>query len=142
MKKNLLKSAIVIPVLAGLSFTFSTPVSYSNEASSNDEVKKVVAENPEHNFGTIPEDGGPVTATFFIINNTDEAILITNAQASCGCTLPSWTKEPIEPGQKGEIKATYSPKGRVGNFDKTITVTTNTNERIVLRIKGTVEAAQ
>jgi LEA14-like dessication related protein len=142
MKKNLLKSAIIIPALVGLSFTFSTPVSYSSEAPSNDEIKKVVAENSKYDFGTISESGGSVAATFYIINNTDEAILITNAQASCGCTVPNWTKEPIEPGQKGEVKVTYNPKGRVGGFDKAITVVTNTNERIVLRIVGTVEAAQ
>ncbi|MDR2085855.1 MAG: DUF1573 domain-containing protein, partial [Dysgonamonadaceae bacterium] len=132
IKKSLLKWVIIIPALAGLGFMSSTPDD-SKGTASDEEVKGIIVENPEHNFGTIPENGGSVTATFTIINKTDEAILITNATASCGCTVPNWTKEPIEPGQKGKITATYNPKGRPGGFDKTITATTNTNEKLTMR---------
>ncbi|MDR2041743.1 MAG: DUF1573 domain-containing protein [Tannerella sp.] len=141
MKKNLLKLAIIIPALAGLGLMSSTPDD-SKQTVSGDEVKGIIVEKAEYDFGTIPENGGSVTATFTIINKTDEAILITNATASCGCTVPSWTKEPIEPGQTGKITATYNPKGRPGGFHKTITAVTNTNERIIMSIKGTVETAQ
>jgi hypothetical protein len=140
MKKSLLKMILAIPALAGLGLMSSTPVGapYSTGIVV-DEVKTVIIENPEHDFGTITEDGGSVTATFILFNGTNEAIVLTSVKASCGCTTPNWTKEPIEPGKKGEITATYNPKDRPGNFDKTITATTNTNERLTMRIKGIVK---
>jgi hypothetical protein len=143
MKKNFLKLAIIVPVLAGLGFMSSVP---DDPKGFSDEVKGIIVENPEHNFGTIPENGGSVTATFTIINKTDGAILITNATASCGCTVATSTKEPIEPGQKGKVTATYNPKSRPGGFDKTITATIKTaegtSEKITMRIKGNVETGQ
>jgi hypothetical protein len=141
MKKNLFKLAFIIPVLAGLGLMSSTPAGVPDAANIADDevVKAVVIENPEHNFGNIPENGGSVTATFKVFNGTDETIIITNVKPSCGCTSPTWTKEPIESGQKGEIKATFNPKGRPGPFDKSITASTNTNERLTMRIKGIVE---
>jgi hypothetical protein len=137
MRKNFFKLVIMIPALVGLSLMSSAPESPAKVA--DDEVSGIVFEKLEHNFGTISENGGPVTAIFTVLNNTSEAIILVDVKPSCGCTTPDWTKEPIEPGEKGEIKATYSPKGRPGGFDKAITVTTNTKERFTLRIKGTVE---
>ena len=69
-----------------------------------------------HNFGTFSEDQ-PTQKCVFIINQ---------AVASCGCTIPSYTKAPIKPGEKGEIKVTYNGTGAFpGHFKKTITVRTN-----------------
>jgi hypothetical protein len=142
MKKNLFRYAFFIPAIAGLSLMSSAPAGapYSAGIAPDDDVvkKAVVIEKPEHDFGNITEEGGSVTATFTVFNGTDEAIVLTSVKASCGCTTPNWTKEPIEPGKKGEITATYNPKGRPGGFDKTVTATTNTNERLTMRIKGTV----
>jgi hypothetical protein len=137
MKKNFLKLVIMIPALVGLSLMSSTPDGPAKVA--DDVVSGIVFDKMEHDFGTISENGGPVTATFTVLNNTSEAIILVDVKPSCGCTTPEWTKEPIEPGKKGEIKATFGPKGRPGGFDKAITVTTNTKERFTLRIKGTVE---
>jgi hypothetical protein len=145
VKKNLLKLAIIIPALAGLGFMSSAQDDIKT-AVRNEEVKGIIVENPVHDFGTIPEKGGSVTTTFTIVNNREEAIQILNATASCGCTATTSTKEPIEPGQKGKVTATYNPKGRPGGFDKTITVTLNTADgtspKLIMRIKGTVETAQ
>jgi hypothetical protein len=142
MKKNLFRLAFLLPALAGFCLMSSTPVGapYSAGLTADDDVvkKAVVIENSEHNFGDVPENGGPVTATFTVFNGTDEAIVLTSVKASCGCTTPNWTKEPIEPGKKGEITATYNPKGRPGGFDKAVTATTNANERLTMRIKGNV----
>lgn len=92
-----------------------------------------------HNFGTIAEEGGKVTHTFEITNTGDADLLLTNVQASCGCTTPKWTKEPIAPNGKANITVTYNPKGRPGAFNKSVTVTNNSSEgRIVLYIKGDV----
>ena len=145
-KKNLLRCALGATVLAvaGLGvMAFANPQVNTTQDKivvAEEEVKKeVVAEKLIHDFGTIKEDGETVTATFTIYNGTEEAVLLTKVTASCGCTTPSWTKEPIEPGKRGEVKATYNPKGRPGPFDKVITVTTNTEKRLQMHIKGTVE---
>jgi hypothetical protein len=66
--------------------------------------------------------------------------VISNVQASCGCTTPEWPKEPIMPGATARIKASYNSQGRPGVFNKSITVTSNTSEPTkVLYIKGIVE---
>lgn len=79
-----------------------------------------------HNFGTFSEDA-PTQKCVFTFTNTGTAPLIINqAVASCGCTIPSYTKAPIKPGEKGEIKVTYNGTGAFpGHFKKTITVRTN-----------------
>ena len=73
----------------------------------------------------------------FTFKNTGKAPLqITNCRASCGCTVPSWPKEPIAPGKKGVIQVKYDTN-RLGNFNKSITVTSNAvNNSVVLHIKG------
>ncbi len=66
-------------------------------------------------------------------------MVINRVTASCGCTTPDWTKEPIAPGKTGFIKATYAAKGRPGQFSKTITVFSNAKEgNVLLNIKGVV----
>lgn len=79
-----------------------------------------------HNFGTFSEDE-PTQKCVFTFTNTGTAPLIINqAVASCGCTIPSYTKAPIKPGEKGEIKVTYNGTGAFpGHFKKTITVRAN-----------------
>lgn len=79
-----------------------------------------------HNFGTFSEDE-PTQKCVFTFTNTGTAPLIINqAVASCGCTIPLYTKAPIKPGEKGEIKVTYNGTGAFpGHFKKTITVRTN-----------------
>jgi hypothetical protein len=90
-------------------------------------------------FGTVKEDGGPAVHEFVFTNNSGRHIKILTVQASCGCTTPDWSKEPIAPGKTGFIQASYNPKGRPGYFNKTLTVTTDLDASpIMLQIKGTV----
>ena len=96
-----------------------------------------------HNFGTFSEDA-PTQKCVFTFTNTGTAPLIINqAVASCGCTIPSYTKAPIKPGEKGEIKVTYKGKGLYpGHFKKTVTVRTNGGPSMVrLYIEGTMTDA-
>ena len=74
----------------------------------------------------------------FMANTGNTPLVIKQAIASCGCTVPSYTKKPIEPGEKGEIKVTYSGRGTFpARFKKTITVRTNgVNETVRLYIVG------
>jgi hypothetical protein len=99
---------------------------------------KISFSETTHDFGTIIETGGNVSCNFVVTNNSDAPLIITNVSASCGCTTPQWTREPIEPGKTGSVTATYSPVGRVAPFTKTITVSTNLSSPITLRIKGEV----
>ncbi|TLX75293.1 DUF1573 domain-containing protein [Labilibacter sediminis] len=92
-----------------------------------------------HDFGGIEESAGKVSYQFNFTNTGSQPLVIHNVRASCGCTSPEWSKQPIAPGGKGYVKAIFDPKNRPGNFNKTITVTANTETpNTVLRITGTV----
>lgn len=91
-----------------------------------------------HDFGEVPE-GKMATYEFEFVNTGNQPIVIGNVQASCGCTTPFWTKDPVMPGKKGTVKASYNSAGRPGPFTKTITVTSNATEpNKMLTIKGVV----
>lgn len=90
-------------------------------------------------FGNISEKGGAATHEFVYTNVTGRPIKILSVQASCGCTTPDWSKEPVNPGKTGYIQASFNPDGRPGYFNKTLTVTTDADASpIVLQIKGQV----
>ncbi|QRX64461.1 DUF1573 domain-containing protein [Dysgonomonadaceae bacterium zrk40] len=96
-------------------------------------------EKTEHNFGTIKEEMGAVTTQFEFTNTGTTPLIIRRVSASCGCTTPGFTREPILPGKKGIISAKYSTVARPGTFNKSITVYTNVPDTVyVLRIKGNV----
>ena len=93
----------------------------------------------EHNFGTIKEEIGAVTTQFEFTNTGDSPLIIQRVVASCGCTTPSYTREPILPGKKGVISAQYSTVRRPGTFNKSIRVYSNVPDTVhVLTIKGNV----
>ena len=91
-----------------------------------------------HNFGTFSEDQPTQKCVFTFTNVGTAPLIINQAVASCGCTIPSYTKAPIKPGEKGEIKVTYNGTGAFpGHFKKTITVrTTGVTELTRLYIEG------
>ncbi len=94
-----------------------------------------------YDFGAIPE--GEVVDHIFTFTNTGEApLIIQSASASCGCTVPSYSKEPVPAGSTGEIAVRFNSRGKKGNQAPTITVTANTYPKVrKLRLKGTVNAA-
>lgn len=79
----------------------------------------------DHDFGTIKE-GDVVEYTYKFKNTGDAPLIVQNAQPSCGCTVPDWTKEPIPVGGEGFVKAVFDSKGKPNLQNKTITVTANT----------------
>lgn len=96
-------------------------------------------EKTTHDFGKIKEQDGTASVTFKITNKGDAPLVINRVHASCGCTTPTWTKEPILPGKSGNIVAAYDTKNRPGNFSKTISVFTNASTTATtLTIKGDV----
>ncbi|MDR0572474.1 MAG: DUF1573 domain-containing protein [Tannerella sp.] len=92
-----------------------------------------------YDFGNIKEADGHVTHTFKIKNDGEAALVVTKVVASCGCTTPEWTKEPISSGKTGEIKVTFDSTNRPGPFTKTISVYSNGKTgSFILTIKGNV----
>ncbi len=90
-----------------------------------------------YDFGEI-EEGMVAEHEFVFTNSGDQPLIIMAVKASCGCTTPSWTKEPILPGESGHIRASYNSKNRPGGFHKSITINSNTTQpKQVLYIKGT-----
>ncbi|MBW6535398.1 MAG: DUF1573 domain-containing protein [Mariniphaga sp.] len=101
---------------------------------------QIVFENLEHNFGGFKESDGVQTTTFKFTNKGDVPLVLSNVRASCGCTTPKWTREPVAPNATGEIQVSYDPRNRPGAFNKTVMVSSNAeNGTTVLRIIGRVE---
>jgi hypothetical protein len=90
-----------------------------------------------YDFGQIQKDA-PVTHEFTFTNSGEEPLIISSVQASCGCTVTEYTKDPIPAGREGFVKATYNA-AKAGVFTKTVTIKANTNdETVLLTIKGEV----
>lgn len=87
-------------------------------------------------YGEIDKGSEPLRQ-FIFTNIGTEPLVIKNAKGSCGCTVPDYPKEPIMPGQTGSIDVRYDTK-RIGQFSKTVTLTSNMEEKVVLTIKGKV----
>ena len=79
-----------------------------------------------HNFGTIQQDTKN-TKIFKFTNTGTEPLIIEDATGSCGCTVPKFPKEPIKPGETGDIEVVYSPGKQQGAQSKTVTITANTD---------------
>lgn len=121
-------------------FSILTLVCFSWMAAAQ-QSKPIQFREEAFDFGTVKEEGGPVTHEFVFTNASNRPIKILNVQPSCGCTTPGWTKEPIAPGKTGYIQATYNPQGRPGFFNKTLTVVTDVDSNpVILQIKGTVSS--
>jgi len=96
----------------------------------------------EFDFGTV-DQGEKVTHVYKFTNTGSEPLIISNAKGSCGCTVPSWPKEPIAVGATGEIKVQFDSKGKKGKQSKRVTLTANTDPvQTFLTIKGEVNAPE
>lgn len=107
-------------------------------AYAQQEQPEIKFDKTVHNFGTFSEKTPVQTAVFAFTNIGKAPLIINQAIASCGCTIPSYTKEPIMPGEKGTVKVTYNGKGKFpGHFKKSITIRTNGKvEMVRLYIEG------
>ncbi len=96
----------------------------------------------EHDFGVINE--GDIVETTFSLKNTGKSeLIITNATGSCGCTVPEWPKQPIQPGETAEMKVKFNSNGKPNKQSKTVTLTTNTangKETVVIKAEVTPKA--
>ena len=115
-------------------------VTNPKSASSVSEKQPLITfDKTEHDFGTLLQ-GEVVTYSFHFTNTGNAPLLISNVNTSCGCTVADFSREPINPGKDGYIKATYDSKGHHGFQTRSLTVVSNTNpNQTVLRLKGTVQ---
>lgn len=141
MKKLIITAFVAVAsfVAANAQTTTPTPAATTTQDNPNQADIQFVEET--HDFGTIPQ-GVPASYTYVFKNTGKEPLIITNAAAGCGCTTPDWTKEPIKPGQKGYVKATYNAAS-AGSFNKTVTVMSNAKKsQVVLYLKGEVKPVE
>ena len=92
-----------------------------------------------HDFGNIKE-GDVVKHTFKFINTGKSPLVIQNASAPCGCTTPSWTKDPVAPNGSGEVTVQFNSQGKVGQQNKVVTIVANTQPDVTtVTMKGNVD---
>lgn len=107
------------------------------QEKENQSGAQIMFENETVDYGVI-EQGSEPFRVFTFTNTGTEPLIITQAKGSCGCTVPTYPKEPIAPGETGEIKVRYDTN-RLGKFTKRVTLTTNApEEKTMLTIKGEV----
>ncbi len=114
-----------------------TPTTPAKEEYKGPKTSVKFAEE-EFNFGTI-DSGEKVEHIYAFTNDGDEPLVISEAKGSCGCTVPEWPKEPIAPGEGGEIKVVFDSKGKSGKQTKSVTIKANTDPAVtILKISGDV----
>ncbi len=97
-------------------------------------------EETTYDFGTIKQ-GEKASHIFKFRNTGNEPLIISNAKATCGCTVPNWPKDPIPPGETGEIEVVFNSKGKSNKQNKKVTITANTNPpQTFVYMTGFVEA--
>jgi hypothetical protein len=130
----------IVTAFVAFAGVLATSAQTTPAAPENKNQAEITFDKEVHDFGVIAQNN-PATYTFTFKNTGKEPLIITNAAASCGCTTPEWTKEPIMPGKKGFVKATYNAAS-LGVFNKAVTVMSNAKKaQVTLYIKGDVKIA-
>ncbi|AXY75499.1 DUF1573 domain-containing protein [Paraflavitalea soli] len=131
-----MKKWITVLLIAG----FATAAQAQNTPDSKSAVPEVLAlKETSFDFGKIGQ-GRPVTHVFEVTNTGKEVMRLDNVQASCGCTTPEWSREPIQPGATASIKVGYNAAAE-GPFNKTVTIVYNNNQTKTIVISGNVYKA-
>jgi len=138
MKKTLLIGALLCSTLLVSAFVASPSDNISNVEAEKDNYAEIKFDTLKCNLGVFSVKEPVRNCTFNFVNTGTAPLIIHQALASCGCTVPTFTKTPIKPGEKGQVDVTYNGKGKFpGHFQKTITVRSNArNEVVRLIIEG------
>ena len=116
MKKYILMVAMLLAAVTG----------FAQEEVKPKDKGEMKFEKTRHNFGVFSQDTAVVSHEFVFTNVGKSPLIIHQANASCGCTVPEYTLEPIMPGEKGKISVTYNGKNRrPGVFRKSVTIHNN-----------------
>lgn len=137
MKKLILTTSVALFTLFTVSAQTTTTTA-PTQTPDNPNAAEIKFDNPVHDYGTL-QKGADGKCEFKFTNTGKEPLILSNVQTSCGCTVPSWPKEPILPGKSGIINVNYTKTNVVGPISKQITVFSNAkNGNVVLSIKGSV----
>ena len=140
MKKVLLTFGLLAFVAVGVNAQ-TTAAPAAKVEVQNPNAPTMTFESDVVDYGTI-DQGADGVREFKFTNNGKEPLIISNARGSCGCTVPTWPKEPIKPGESSVIKVKYDTK-RLGAINKSVTITSNASTPTkVVRIKGKIIAPQ
>jgi hypothetical protein len=137
MKKGLILAGFVVMAVwsqAQNSSMALTPTEHAGAPVTATDL--LLLKENSHNFGKIPQ-GRPTTYTFEIVNAGTEPLKLTNVQASCGCTTPEWSRDPIAPGASAQIRVGYNAYAE-GPFNKVVTIVYGTSKTKTLTISGEV----
>lgn len=116
---------LLLTMLLGFTLT------YAQEEAKEEGGAQIKFDETLHDFGQFSEENPKVSCVFTFTNTGTKPLVIHQAVASCGCTAPTYTKEPIMPGKKGMLKVVYNGKGRYpGKFKKSIRIRTNADPSI------------
>lgn len=133
MKKSV---SMLVAVIVGLGSVFAQDVK-TETVAPNPNAPEIVFDKLVHDYGTLYVQGDG-NCEFGFTNTGKEPLILSSVKSSCGCTVPSWPREPIMPGKKETIKVKYDT-GRMGPINKTVTVMSNAkNTPIVLKITGNI----
>lgn len=139
MMKHILLFAGAMFLAVGM-FAQETPAQNTGEKENAEQPvlgPKMSLESSEVDYGEIEQNSDPLRSVKFT-NTGNEPLIILNAKGSCGCTVPTYPREPIAPGESAEIEIRYDTK-RLGAINKTVKVTTNDPEgEYVIRVKGNI----
>lgn len=111
-------------IIIALSLLFSIVLISNSQTDAPAGAGDIVFEKTTQEFGDIKQ-GQVVNAVFKFKNTGKTPVILSNVQTTCGCTVPTWTKEPIAPGKTAEINATFNSTGKMGMQNKVITVFSN-----------------
>ncbi len=150
MKKIVIRLAILTSVLAFVSCAnngsnAASKIKKDNvlQAEKRDQeinagAPEITFDKTEYDFGTVDE-GFKVETSFSVTNSGKSDLVITNAKASCGCTVPTWPKDPIKPGETKEVQVKFDTSGKPNKQSKTVTLFTNTVKgQELLKVSGLV----
>lgn len=130
-----------VPVDSPISAIIRNPAT-ANQPLDTVNVAKLTFEYEEFDFGSVKE-GEEVTHHFRFRNTGKVPLLITDARSSCGCTVPTWPREPVAPGQGGEIKVVFNTLNKSGQQRKEVAITANTYPaQNTVFLSGKVTASQ
>jgi len=141
--------ALIVTVIVLFSLTFCTnnqQPQAKNEAPPEQidetELPQFKFETESHDFGDILE-GEKVSFTYKFTNVGKSDLVISQAKASCGCTVPKWSRKPIEPEMQGEIEVVFDSSNRNGTQYKEVTLFANTQpNKVVLSFKANIKPAE
>lgn len=140
LRKSMLILAITLVLLPGCKGKADKDTSVSPDLVTNPVTasgKKIKSDLPvmefeqvKHDFGTVVQ-GEKVSYTFKFTNTGGSNLIISNASATCGCTVPTWSKKPVKPGDQGSVEVIFNSSGRTGSVTKTVNILANTQPNTV-----------